>query len=148
MNFKALQLHLGPETDCSFNCRLVKLCSWGLLSFASFWMTCAGSWNMCCPLAPQGGCPFQRQEQQQAVGPGLRQSTSGASRLFLRNVFQNYFHLLVKWKCDTQLWARAALALSKDLCTRLLLNCLQRLVLCMSQERMFNCGNLVASKLK
>lgn len=39
------------------NCRLVKLCSWGLLSSASFWMTCAGSWNMCWPQAPLGECP-------------------------------------------------------------------------------------------
>lgn len=70
--------------------------------------------------------------------PGLRQSTSGASRPFLRNVFQNYFHLLFRWKCDTQLCAREALALSKDLCRLLFLKCLQYLVLCMSQEGVFN----------
>ncbi|RLV99437.1 hypothetical protein DV515_00009687, partial [Chloebia gouldiae] len=44
--------------------------------------------------------------------PGLRQSTSGASRPLLRR--PGSFHLLVKWKCDTQLCARAALALSKE----------------------------------
>lgn len=95
----------------------MKLYSWGLLSFASFWMTCAGSWSMCCPRAPQGGCPFQRQEQQQEMGPDLgwgraHQGPPGLSW----DVFQNYFHLVVERKCDTQLCARAALALWKETC--------------------------------
>lgn len=116
LSFTGLQLHLGPEIGCSYNCRLVKLCSWGLLNFASFWMTCAGSWNTCWPQAPQEDCPFQRQVQQQPMGLDLPEAghISGLQAFPERNVFQNYFHLTVKWKFDSQLCVRAALALSKE----------------------------------